>query len=124
MRAARSGHQAGKAMRTFGSRRRPSVRPPGLRAWSLRTCQGLRPRGTLALTHPRIAFRRDKSVGVPIDNSAARWLAYASPADASSPASRPKTHGSGPEWFATPSPQWTCTTYSSPASQRTVIVMP
>jgi len=29
--------------------------------------------------HPRVAFRRDKSVGVPIDNFAAQWLAYAFP---------------------------------------------
>ena len=29
--------------------------------------------------HPRVAFRRDKSVGVPIDNFAAQWLAYAIP---------------------------------------------
>jgi hypothetical protein len=38
----------------------------------LSACQGLRPRGT----HARVAFRRDKSVGAPIDNFAARWLAY------------------------------------------------
>ncbi len=29
--------------------------------------------------HLRVAFRRDKSVGVPIDNFAAQWLAYALP---------------------------------------------
>ena len=29
--------------------------------------------------HPRVAFRRDKSVGVPIDNFVAQWLAYAFP---------------------------------------------
>jgi len=29
--------------------------------------------------HRRVAFRRDKSVGVPIDNFAAQWLAYAIP---------------------------------------------
>ncbi len=29
--------------------------------------------------HPRVAFHRDKSVGVPIDNFAAQWLAYAFP---------------------------------------------
>ena len=74
--------------------------------------------------HLRVAFRRDKSVGVPIDNFAARWLAYAFPCRRSAPASRPKTHGSGPVWFATPSPQWTSTTYSPPASRRTVTVIP
>ncbi len=47
-----------------------------------------------------------------------------SPADASPWASRPTTHGSGPVWFAPPSPQWTGSAYSSPASQRTVTVIP
>src|SRR5437870_89031 len=42
-----------------------------------------------------------------------------SPADASSLPSRPATHGSGPMWIATPSSQWTCTTYSLPVSRRT-----
>ena len=43
------------------------------------------------------------------------------PPDASPPASRPTTHGSGPMRFAIPSPQWTGATYSSPASRRTVM---
>jgi hypothetical protein len=30
-------------------------------------------------------------------------------------------HGSGPMWFATPSSQWTCTTYSLPVSRRTCV---
>jgi hypothetical protein len=42
-----------------------------------------------------------------------------SPADASLPSSRTATHGSGPMWIATPSSQWTCTTYSLPVSRRT-----
>ena len=45
------------------------------------------------------------------------------PADASSPASRPTTRGSGPMRFAIPSSQWTGATYSSPASRRTVTVI-
>ncbi len=28
-------------------------------------------------------------------------------------------HGSGPMWIASPSSQWTCTTYSLPVSRRT-----
>jgi hypothetical protein len=27
----------------------------------------------------------------------------------------------GPMWFATPSSQWTCTTYSLPVSRRTYV---
>ncbi len=42
------------------------------------------------------------------------------PPDASPPASRPTTHGSAPMRFAISSSQWTCTTYPSPASRRTV----
>jgi hypothetical protein len=42
-----------------------------------------------------------------------------SPADASPLPSRATTHGSGPMWIATPSSQWTCTTYSLPVSRRT-----
>jgi hypothetical protein len=30
-------------------------------------------------------------------------------------------HGSGPMWFAPPSSQWTCTTYSLPVSRRTCV---
>src|SRR6267143_3099968 len=39
-----------------------------------------------------------------------------SPTDASPMFSRTCTHGSGPMWIATPSSQWTCTTYSLPVS--------
>jgi hypothetical protein len=35
-------------------------------------------------------------------------------------ASRATAHGSGPVWFATPSPHWTSTTYSLPVSWRTL----
>ena len=42
------------------------------------------------------------------------------PADASPRPHDRTAHGSGPMWFAIPSSQWTCTTYSSPASRRTV----
>ena len=44
------------------------------------------------------------------------------PVDASPPA-WPTTHGPGPMRFAIPSSQWTCATYSSPASRRTVTVI-
>src|SRR5690349_14860986 len=46
-----------------------------------------------------------------------------SPADASPTASRRPAHGSGPMWIATPSSQWTCTTYSLPVSRRTLIIL-
>src|SRR5208337_700332 len=42
-----------------------------------------------------------------------------SPADASPTSSRTPAHGSGPMWVATPSSQWTFTTYSLPVSRRT-----
>jgi hypothetical protein len=32
-----------------------------------------------------------------------------------------RAHGSGPMWFAIPSSQWTCTTYSLPVSRRTCV---
>src|SRR5260370_19336790 len=42
-----------------------------------------------------------------------------SPTDASPTSSRTPAHGSGATWIATPSPQWTFTTYSLPVSRRT-----
>ena len=42
-----------------------------------------------------------------------------SPADASPTSSRTPAHGLGPMWVATPSSQWTFTTYSLPVSRRT-----
>src|SRR5215216_7620953 len=45
-----------------------------------------------------------------------------SPADASPPPLQTTAHGSGPMWFATPSSQWTSTTYSLPVSRRTPIL--
>ena len=62
--------------------------------------------------HPHVAFRRDKSVGVPIDNFAAQWLAYAFPCRRLRLRPRDRKRTARGRWFATPSPQWTCTTYS------------
>src|SRR4029077_2550185 len=42
-----------------------------------------------------------------------------SPTDASPTSSRTPAHGSGATWIATPSSQWTFTTYSLPVSRRT-----
>jgi hypothetical protein len=42
-----------------------------------------------------------------------------SPVNASTHASRRAPHDSGSVWIATPSPRWTCTTYSLPVSRRT-----
>src|SRR5262249_42753608 len=47
-----------------------------------------------------------------------------SPADASPTSSRMPAHGLGPMWVATPSSQWTCTTYSLPVSRRTCVKTP
>ncbi|MGF6960930.1 hypothetical protein QFZ97_006886 [Paraburkholderia youngii] len=57
--------------------------------------------------HPGSVFYRD-SIGCPART----------PADASPTSSRMPAHGSGPMWFAIPSSQWTCTTYSLPVSRR------
>ena len=43
-----------------------------------------------------------------------RWLLAKRPTSSRTPA-----HGSGATWIATPSPQWTFTTYSLPVSRRT-----
>jgi CDP-diacylglycerol pyrophosphatase len=86
---------------------------------------GLRPRRTghaLALRTPVSPSAHDNGVGVPIDNFAAQWLAYRRPCRRFAPG-LPTTHGPGPMRFAIPSSQWTCATYSSPASRRTVTVI-
>ena len=71
-----------------------------------------------ALGH--IAFHYTDSVGTRKQFSiAAQWLACTFPADASPTSLRMPAHGLGPMWVATPSSQWTCTTYSLPVSRRT-----
>ncbi len=104
------------------------VRSPGSRTRTVCTCQGLRPRGTgdaLALTRtPVLSSAVTKASASRLIVSRLNGWPMRSPADASSPTSRPKTHGSGPVRIATPSPQWTCTTYSSPVFRRTVILTP
>ena len=66
---------------------------------------GLRPRragNALVLTRTPVSpSAPDNGVGAPIDFS--RLNGWRSPADASSLASRPTAHGSGPARFATPS---------------------
>lgn len=77
-------------------------------------------RGARAGAPRRVAFRLINGVGVrdfPI--SRLNGWPVRSPADASPLPSRADTHGSGPMWVATPSSQWTCTTYSLPVSRRT-----
>ena len=66
------------------------------------------------------AFRQVNNVGTRVANDfAAQWLAYTLPTDASPTSSRTPAHGSGATWIATPSSQWTFTTYSLPVSRRT-----
>jgi hypothetical protein len=68
----------------------------------------------------RIAFHSVNGVGSQ-DKLLSRlngWPMH-SPADASPAPSRTQTHGSGPMRIATPSSQWTSTTYSLPVSRRT-----
>jgi len=68
----------------------------------------------------RVAFRQQNCVGTRISwiSRLNGWPAR-SPADASTTPSRVTPHSSGPMWVATPSSQWTFTTYSWPVSRRT-----
>jgi len=85
---------------------RPEMRPPGSRAGSLRTCQGLRPRRTVdALALTRVPV----SPSAMITASASQWglsrlngWPMRTPADASPLPSRTDAHGSGPMRLANP----------------------
>ena len=100
------------------------MRSPGSRTRSVRTCQGLRPRWAgraLAIARPSILPSATRTASAPRMTSISRLNGWPmrSPADASPMSSRTTAHGSGPMWFAIPSPQWTLTTYSLPVSRRT-----
>ena len=90
----------------------------------MRACQVLRPRRVaqvLALVLLDILPSTTQTASAPGIGFLSRlngWPAR-SPADASPTSSRMPAHGSGPMWFAIPSSQWTCTTYSLPVSRRT-----
>ena len=99
-------------------------RSPGSRPRNFRTCQGLRPRRVgraLAVSRPVVLPSDKQTSSAPGIRTVWRLDGWPvrSPADASPTSSRTRAHGSGPVWFATPSPQWTCTTYSLPVSRRT-----
>ena len=99
-------------------------RSPGSRSRNFRTCQGLRPRRVgraLAVARPAVLPSDKQTSSAPGIRTVSRLDGWPvrSPADASPASSRTRAHGSGPVWFATPSPQWTCTTYSLPVSRRT-----
>ena len=106
-------------------RRRSSWRSPGSRARSVRTCQGLRPRrvvGALAMARSGMlpsAFKTASAPGITELSRLDGWP-MRTPVNASPCTSRCTAHDSGPMWFATPSSQWTCTTYSLPVSRRTL----
>src|SRR5277367_5388005 len=101
------------------STRRPNPRPPGSRAKSFRTCQGLRPRRVgqmLAMTHLSVlpsVILNTSAPGTILFTRLNGWP-MRSPVDASPSPSRVPTHGSGPMRIATPSPWWTFTSYSLP----------
>src|SRR6266446_6126679 len=102
----------------------PIQRSPGSRARSVRTCQGLRPRRVwraLAMTHPPVlpSVKRTTSAPEFITLSRLNGWPIRSPTDASQSSSRTTAHGSGTTWVATPSSQWTFTTYPLPVSRRT-----
>ena len=104
-------------------------RSPGSRAKSVRACQVLRPRRVaqvLAWTHLDMLPSATQTASAPGNSFLSRlngWPAR-TPTDASRASSRMHAHGSGPMWFATPSSQWTCTTYSLPVSRRTCVETP
>jgi len=97
---------------------------PGSRAKSVRTCQCLRPRRViraLAITPPNVLPSALSTASAPRSKVFSRLIGWPmrSPTDASPTPSRAPAHGSEPMWFAIPSSQWTCTTYSLPVSRRT-----
>ncbi len=100
---------------------RPNPRPPGSRAKSFHTCQGLRPRRAgraLAITRPSMSPSVFMTTSAPETILLSRlngWPMH-SPVNASSASSRIPTHDSGPMRFATPSSQRTFTAYSLPVS--------
>ena len=99
--------------------RRPNPRPPGSRAKSFRTCQGLRPRRVgqmLAMTHLSVlpsVILNTSAPGTILFTRLNGWP-MRSPTDASPTPSRVPAHGSGPMRIATPSPWGTLTSYSLP----------
>ena len=85
-----------------------TVRSPGSRTRSVRTCQGLRPRRAgraLAMARPSVLPSATRTASAPGMRSLSRLNGWPmrSPADASPTPSRTPAHGSGPMWFATPS---------------------
>src|SRR6516164_6868866 len=103
-------------------RRRPDAGSPGSRTRSVRTCQRQRPRRTgrgLALTPPPVLTSTEAKASASGSMVLSRLnvLAYAFPCRRFAPTlTDGQTHGLGPMWIATPSLQWTCTTYSLPVS--------
>ena len=99
-----------------------ATRSPGSRTRSVRTCQGLRPRGVverLAMTPPAMLPSAVSTASAP--RKRLSWLngwPVRSPVNASPRPRGSSTHDSGPVWIATSSPQWTFTTYSLPVSRR------
>jgi hypothetical protein len=66
------------------------------------------------------AFRQVNNVGTRIDNDfVAQWLAYTLPYRRFADVLADACARIGATWIATPSPQWTFTTYSLPVSRRT-----
>jgi len=70
-------------------------------------CQGLRPRGTsraLAITHPSVLPSASQTASASRTTKLSRLNTWptGAPVNASSLASRPAAHDSGPMWFALP----------------------
>jgi len=97
-----------------------TVRSPGFRTRSVRTCQGLRPRpvvGALAISRPSVLPSTFRTVSAPEMLPLPRLDGWPMrpPVNASPRPSRCPAHDSGSMWFATPSSWWTFTSYFLPA---------
>ena len=99
---------------------RSNPRPLGSRAKSFHTARVSTTPGRVALATTRPSMLPSVTTNTSAPGTfKLSWLygwPMRCPADASSSPSRMPTHGSGPMRIATPSLQWTCTTYSLPVS--------
>jgi hypothetical protein len=101
----------------------PALSPPGSRARSVHACWGSQtaqsPSSTRGGVLLDVAFHSPTSVGA-LDAQLSRrnTSPTCTPTDFSSVPSRRPPHGSGPEWCAGPSPEWTCTICSLPVPRQ------
>jgi hypothetical protein len=91
----------------------PIQRFPSSRTRSVRTCQDLRPRRARRALDFSFCQVTTSALGFIAVSRLNSWP-ISCPTDASPTSSRTPAHGSGATWIATPSSQWTFTTYYLP----------